>query len=164
MSHIEKPRVKTFFSYAHRNTKLKVKLMEPLMEHLSVSKFFTFERWHDVQILPGEHWHHEIKAAIAKADIGIVLLSPAFFSSEYIRIHEIPELLTKSLGVIPVLLEPLDFSNMDLNEFNDLQVFTLNRKAFAEMRGHAQQTIFVHHLFQSINQVAKKRLDKKQEG
>jgi TIR domain len=142
--------IQYFVCYARKDNAHKTKLVESLGLHLNLSKSLEFKRWQDADILVGEDWHEAIAEAAKAADTGLLLLSPAFFASSTIREEELPPLLEKNLGVLPVLLKPLDFSKMDLGVFNDLDVFTLNGKAFSQMRGSAQQDEFVMGLFRAI--------------
>jgi hypothetical protein len=145
-----KKTIQYFVSYARKDSLLKAKLVESLVLHLNLSKSLEFKRWQDADILVGEDWHKAIAEAIETTDTGLMLLSPAFFASGTIREEELPPLLEKSLGTLPALLKPLDFGKMDLGVFNDLNVFTLNGKAFSQMRGSTQQDEFVMGLFRAI--------------
>jgi hypothetical protein len=153
-----KPKVKLFICYAHADMVLKEKLTGALQTHLDLSKAFDFERWHDLYIQPGDDWNAEIEKALQNSDAGLILLSPHLLGSAFIKSIEIPALLNAPLGVIPVMLKPLDFSMMDLGEFNRLQVFRHNQQAFSQMQGQTKQDDFVMALFKSIVTVTAKRL------
>jgi TIR domain len=145
-----KKTIQYFVSYARKDSVQKTKLVESLSLHLNLSKSLEFKRWQDADILVGEDWHEAIAEAAKAADTGLMLLSPAFFASGTIREEELPPLLEKSLGTLPVLLKPLEFYNMDLGVFNNLNAFSLKGKAFSQMRGSAQQDEFVMGLFRAI--------------
>ncbi|WP_460554707.1 toll/interleukin-1 receptor domain-containing protein [Hymenobacter daeguensis] len=51
------------------------------------------EFWDDQKIRPGQEWEHEIKQAISKAKVALLLLSADFFNSDFILKKEIPPLL-----------------------------------------------------------------------
>lgn len=51
------------------------------------------EFWDDKRIVPGQEWEHEIKQAIGRAKIALLLLSADFFNSDFILKKEIPPLL-----------------------------------------------------------------------
>jgi len=51
----------------------------------------------DNAIEPGAEWEKEIKNALAKADAGVILVSPHSLASRYIFERELPELLQKPL-------------------------------------------------------------------
>jgi len=61
------------------------------------------------RIRAGAAWQPEIDTALASADLAILLISPAFLSSEFIRKMELPKLLARrenGLPVIPILVMP----------------------------------------------------------
>ncbi len=155
---MNKPSIQYFVSYARANNVNKAKMVDSLNAHLALSKDFKFQRWQDSDIFMGDDWLEDIAEAVAVVDVGLMLLSPAFFASKTIREDELPGLLTKNLGVLPVLLEPLDFGTMDLGVFNKLQVFTLQGKAFSQMRGKAEQNKFVMELFKAITRKLQARV------
>ena len=49
--------------------------------------------WDDSRIKPGQKWEVEIKAAISKAKVAVLLLSADFFNSDFVTKKEIPPLL-----------------------------------------------------------------------
>lgn len=68
------------------------------------------EVWDDTRIVPGSRWQGEIKEALDTAAAAVLLLSPAFFRSEFIARHELPEVLAAAargeLVILPLVLAP----------------------------------------------------------
>ena len=68
------------------------------------------EVWDDTRIVPGSRWQGEIKEALDTAAAAVLLLSPAFFRSDFIATHELPEVLAAAargeLVVLPLVLAP----------------------------------------------------------
>lgn len=79
--------------------------------------------WADTDLVPGANWRAEIGSTIDKAKVAILLVSPAFLASEFIRSHELPRLLqqanplteptidnpenlSEGMLVLPILLRP----------------------------------------------------------
>ncbi len=66
--------------------------------------------WVDTQIAPGRDWHSEILAAIAQAQVAVLLISQAFLASDFIAQEEIPRLLARAhddgLLLLPVFISP----------------------------------------------------------
>jgi TIR domain-containing protein/uncharacterized protein DUF4062 len=66
--------------------------------------------WSDKEVDAGDDWHARIQDAIELAKVALLLVSPAFLKSEYIRSSELPVLLRnakdRGLVVIPVILRP----------------------------------------------------------
>jgi TPR repeat protein len=64
--------------------------------------------WYDGEIIPGQPWEKAIKDNLKQADIIVLLLSPDFFSSDYIHSHELTEALSRhregTTEVVPVIL------------------------------------------------------------
>jgi formylglycine-generating enzyme required for sulfatase activity len=76
-----------------------------------------YDRSDEAGLQPGDRFEQEITQAIDRADVALLLISEAFFSSEFIRTVELPRILTRAergeITVIPVLLEPCDWQSFD---------------------------------------------------
>ena len=68
------------------------------MEQLTLFQRKGIEIWTDESIQPGEHWHDEIRSALARAKVTVLLVTPSFLASEYIANHELPNMLTEAKG------------------------------------------------------------------
>ncbi len=66
--------------------------------------------WHDGDLLPGDQWEYEIERELNTADIILLLISPAFITSDYCWSKEMHWAITRhTIGearVIPILLKP----------------------------------------------------------
>ena len=90
--------------------------------------------WADTELRIGESWRSEIKSAIEKAKVAILLVSPAFLASEFIRTKELPQLLqnsnpTNSAGntedemsegmlILPILIRPCLINHIEFELLN----------------------------------------------
>src|SRR5262245_30454076 len=83
-----------FISYSHKD----IKWMEKFRAQLSVIQQTVLEIWSDERIESGQNWLEEINAAIARARVALLLVTPDFFASEFIRDHELPKILTRHQG------------------------------------------------------------------
>lgn len=64
--------------------------------------------WDDSRISPAARWRQEIDEALQTAAAAVLLLSPSFFASEFIRAFELPALLGAAergeLTLLPVVI------------------------------------------------------------
>ena len=101
------PKINVFISYSHADKRFK----DELLKH-----FRTLERegkvsfWQESDIEAGAEWNDTIRRAIDEADIAILLISPSFLASDYIRELELPALIDRAnrRGTIisPILVQP----------------------------------------------------------
>jgi len=90
---------KLFISYAHKDERWLNQLLEhlrPLVQQQNIAA------WTDRQIPTGANWHTEIQRALKEANIAVLLVTPAFIDSRFIRDTELPELLNKRVVWIAV--------------------------------------------------------------
>ncbi len=97
--------MKGFISYAHEDLDLVTDFRKHLAE---VERGYDLPFWADDSILAGHDWNDRIAAAIADAHVFLLMLSPSFFNSSYIRTTEIPAIHARlrAIGglVCPILL------------------------------------------------------------
>ena len=105
-----------FISYAHRDnddTQPSRRWLDRLLEHLApMSSLGELLVWSDRDLRPGEPWHARIRTHLDQAYAAVLLLSPSFLASGYIRRHELPLLLQRwqhGLQIIPVVVRPCDW-------------------------------------------------------
>lgn len=104
------PGLEVFFSYSHRDEKLR----DELEKHLSALKRSKAIRvWHDRRITPGTHIDHTIARELERSDLVLLLVSADFLASEYCYTREMTKAMERhNLGcarVIPVILRPVDW-------------------------------------------------------
>ncbi len=80
--------------------------------------------WHDRQIQPGMEWEQEIQTNLDSSDIVLLLVSPAFMSSDYCYSVEMSRALqrheSRVARVIPVILRPVEWKTTIIGQLQAL--------------------------------------------
>ncbi|MEN0049391.1 MAG: toll/interleukin-1 receptor domain-containing protein [Bacteroidota bacterium] len=161
---MSKKKLKYFVSYAHKDEKLALQLLDAFQEHAFLSKQYEFEQWIDHQIIVGEKWHEQIQNAIQASDFGMLLLSATYFNRKYIREKELSHYIQRGeteavevkIPIVPVGLKTFDL-NADLLGLEATQIFRYKKAAgvdakfYNELRSNARNA-FSLQLLQAITQ------------
>lgn len=84
------PRTKVFISYSHAE-KTNLEELLPVLESVpNIESHLWYDEW-GIDI--GDKFDPEIQRALNESGIGILLLSPRFFTSKYIQTNELPYLV-----------------------------------------------------------------------
>ena len=152
-----------FVSYAHADKAAAQNLLQLLHPRLAILRGYSFSHWIDDAIEPGTRWTDAIGDALTACDFGLLLLSPSFLASNFIRRDELPVFIGQIQGptgqahtrvrkpLVPVLLKdvPLDGS-ADLAGLEQLQMFRDHEgRSFDRTRGHLRDA-FADQLTQAI--------------
>lgn len=103
-----------FVSYAHKDnesTDPSKRWLDRLLEHLEpLIQQHQLKVWSDRDIETGDDWHQRIQIALNDAKAAVLLISPAFLASKYIRNSELPVLLKKAkdngVRILPLIVRP----------------------------------------------------------
>ncbi len=154
-------KIEFFVSYARSNSANSNKFLERFKEQVAASLRYEYKFWQDGNILIGEDWDEEIRTALKRCNLGLLLINPAFLASEYILKKELPIFLkTDKKPIIPVMLQQVDFERHNLKGLKKRQIFQLEGerfkfpKTFLDCTGN-QRDRFVHSLFLKVE----KKLD-----
>jgi tetratricopeptide (TPR) repeat protein len=120
--------MKIFISYSHVDDEL-FKALELRLRSID-DIFPDIDAWSDQRIPAGGDWHGEIQAALNAAQVVLLLVSPEFKASRYIRDHELePALAREARGecvVVPVIVR--DTPLWEESAFARLQVLPTGGK------------------------------------
>lgn len=90
--HDRVPRSGVFISYAHKDDD---KWLKDLLTELQpIMDRHGMRVWTDHEIAPGDDWHLRIQNALDRAKVGVMLVSPKFLNSIYIKSDELPKMLS----------------------------------------------------------------------
>jgi len=140
-SNLNKVRDQVFVSYSPSD---KV-FLEEIKKH-----FKPFEDqinfWDNNKILPGQNWRAEIKSAISKTKVIILLLSADFLASDFIISDELPSLLKAAENdgavILTVILKPCLFEVID--ELNQYQTMNPSNIPVLKMDAIQREELYVN--------------------
>jgi len=105
------------------------------MEQTGAAKKFEYSFWQDQDISVGDDWDRSIKDAINNTDFGLLLVSPAFLGSQYIKENELPCYLESGgKRCFPLMLAQVDFKRQDLKGLQEKQIYRLDSPDFKQPR------------------------------
>jgi TIR domain len=105
--------MKGFVSYAHEDHAM----CRQFRAHLAaLQRAFALEPWTDHEIRTGSQWEARMAAAIAAAEVFVLLVSPYFIESDYVWDTEIPAIqrqrAERGALVLPVVLIPCSWQTV----------------------------------------------------
>jgi hypothetical protein len=125
-------RDQVFISYSHKDQKFLNDLLTHLKPYLRKG---TFPAWSDEQIKPGSQWFDEIKSALAKTSVAVMLVSSDFLASDFIHEHELGPLLKEAeaggVTILWVLIRDCSYEETLLEPYQ--AVVSPPGKSFASM-------------------------------
>ena len=124
-------RNEVFISYAHEDKEWLARLqtvMRPLIRNQTVSV------WDDTRIETGQKWNEQIQAALDRARVAVLLVSPGFLASEYISGEELPAFLKAATGEgLRILWVPVRSCMFDETDLKDYQATHDPARPLADM-------------------------------
>jgi len=130
-----------FISYSHNDREY----LDRLLIHLKpLEKEGLIDVWADTRLKAGDQWRVEIKKALDRASVAILLVSADFLASDFITENELPPLLRKAqeqgTRIIPVILKPCRFArDKNLQQF---QAFNNPSETVVRMTAGKQEKLY----------------------
>ena len=131
-------RDQVFISYSHKDKKWLERLrvmLKPLVRKGSVNV------WDDTNIQPGSLWKEEIKKALDRTKVAVLLVSPDFLASDFIVEDELPGLLDNA--DVTVLLVALSACLVNETEIAKYQAIDDPSKPFDSLSEAEQNQLLV---------------------
>jgi TIR domain len=169
----EAPPATIFVSYAridNEGTDLNKRWLDRLVVFLKPNIQEDLILWNDKQLKTGEVWYETIQSKLKSAKAVILLISPEFLGSDFIRDTELPIILQRhadgQLKIFPLILRPCGFQHAKYkyphpkngpNEMLLRSIMTLNppSEALNEIEEGKQDRFFVKladELFEQLGQ------------
>ncbi len=126
MSPTQRASASVFYSYSHKDERLRDDLADALA---LLKRQSILTEWHDRKIAAGDEWEQSIDEHIERADIILLLVSPVFIASDYCWGKEVERAMERHKAgearVIPIVLRPVDWNGA---MFGKLQALPKNAK------------------------------------
>ncbi|KYH04463.1 hypothetical protein A1704_17360 [Chryseobacterium cucumeris] len=140
-------REKVFVSYSHSDSSFLDDIKRHFKPFLEKIDF-----WDDNNIEPGQKWKEEIKQAMSKAKVAILLVSTDFLGSDFIRNEELPELLSAAENegavILTVILKPCLFE--EFSEINIYQAMNSPSSPVSKMDENTKEELYVNLVRQTL--------------
>ena len=134
-------RNKVFISYSHQDASWLLRLRVHLRP---LEREYEIEFWDDTKIKPGSKWKQEIQAALAGAQIAILLISADFLASDFIVTNELPPLLEAAekdgAVILSVIVSPSRFLKTSLAQY---QAVNNPNNSLIKLSKGEQEDVFV---------------------
>ncbi len=113
-------RNEVFVSYSHRDDAWREELLFTLSPYLQRERT-KLSIWDDREIKPGDKWDQEIRQAIGRARVAVLLVSKYFLASNYIKNQELPLIFSMQDDGLRIVWVPISACLYTETELNDYQ-------------------------------------------
>jgi hypothetical protein len=110
-----------FISYSHIDTAWKDDLLTFLTPHV---RNLDLDIWVDTRIKAGDLWRDEIKTALSRAKVAVLLVTANFLNSDFIHDEELPAFLaaagTEGLKILWIAVSPSGYQETPIAQYQGL--------------------------------------------
>ena len=132
-----------FISYSHKDVEFKNEVEITLKGLNNIFPDLQFEFWADDKIKAGDKWQDEIKTALSKSAIAILIASRNFIASDFIMKTEVPSILKnaeeKGVLVLTVVAGESMLSKSPIGEF---QWINDPHRPLKSLNSHEQDAVY----------------------
>lgn len=147
-------KVNIFVSYSHENSPEFAEVSKILK---SVEGAIGIELWDDTKIKVGDKWKNEIEKALKKADLGILLVTTSFLTSQFIKEEEVKQLLLqynkRKTKIIIVILRECAWKK--INWLNEFQLFNNGIPLWGKNVPKARREGYLVKLIDNLDEIVK---------
>jgi hypothetical protein len=145
-----------FLSYAAHDRALCKRLWGDFGAAAQADTKYNFSLWSmDNNLLAGDNFEDEIRAALDQSEVGVFAVSHAMLASKFIQTIELHHFLEAGKLVVPVLLTQIS-SFADLQGLRDTHVFCWG-KPYEAQRSRAARRNWATSLAEEVHRVLDKR-------
>jgi len=112
-----------FLSYARHDIVLASQFLAEFKVRAAARSDLRVDLWYDEMIDTGEDWLAVIRSRLEAATLAVMLLSPAFVVSDFVRTEEIPYFLSSGKPVVLPLLVNVDIATLDTGQLDGRQIY-----------------------------------------
>jgi hypothetical protein len=112
-----------FLSYARYDIVLASQFLAEFKVRAAARSDLNIDLWYDEMIDTGQDWLTAIRSRLQAANFAVMLLSPAFVVSDFIRTEEIPHFLASGKPVVLPLLVNVDIATLDTGQLDGRQIY-----------------------------------------
>jgi hypothetical protein len=116
-----------FVSYSHADEDY----LKRLRVHLGLLERRNIKIWTDKDIEPGMKWQDEIRDALSRTKVAVLMISTDFLSSDFITNQELPSLLaaaqSEGVAILPVIVKPSAFGDLEIEPLSCYQAVNMGR-------------------------------------
>jgi hypothetical protein len=130
-----------FVSYSHEDGRW-LQLLETALAPLTSDH--RLDLWTDRRIPIGADWRREIDGALAASNAAVLLVTPAFFASDFIVKKELPVIMRRrERQGLPVVWIPVSASNFDFTPLRGVQAASDPSRPLDSMRAATRNKVLV---------------------